>query len=65
MKLAIGTADDSNILLIEEPENHLSHSNMSRLIDEIKTRGSTKQIILTTHSSFVLNKLGLDKIKLL
>ena len=65
MKLAIGAADDSNILLIEEPENHLSHSNMSRLIDEIKTRGSSKQIILTTHSSFVLNKLGLDKIKLL
>jgi len=65
MKLAIEAAGDSSVLLIEEPENHLSHSNMSRLIEEITEKGAGRQIILTTHSNFVLNKLGLDSVKLL
>ncbi len=65
MKLAIEAAEDSSVLLIEEPENHLSHSNMSRLIEEITEKGAGRQIILTTHSNFVLNKLGLDSVKLL
>ena len=65
MKLAIGTAGNPNVLLIEEPENHLSHSNMYKLIEEITQRGINKQIVLTTHSNYVLNKLGIDKLKLL
>ncbi len=65
MKLAIEAAGDSNVLLIEEPENHLSHSNMYGLIEEITQRGTDRQIILTTHSNFVLNKLGIDNLKLL
>jgi putative ATP-dependent endonuclease of the OLD family len=65
MKLAIEAADKSNVLLIEEPENHLSHSNMSKLLEEIAQRGLDRQIVLTTHSSFVLNKLGAHNVKLL
>lgn len=65
MKLAIEAAGDSNVLLIEEPENHLSHSNMYKLIEEITQRGVDRQIVLTTHSNFVLNKLGIDNLKLL
>lgn len=65
MKLAIEAACDSSVLLIEEPENHLSHSNMSRLIEDISTRCADRQIVLTTHSSFVLNKLGIGNVKLL
>lgn len=65
MKLAIEAAGDKNVLLIEEPENHLSHSNMYRLIEEITQRGADRQIVLTTHSNFVLNKLGIDNLKLL
>ncbi|HUT31105.1 MAG TPA: AAA family ATPase [Sedimentisphaerales bacterium] len=65
MKLAIEAAGGSNVLLIEEPENHLSHSNMNRLLQEIIQRGADRQIILTTHSNFVLNKLGIDNLKLL
>jgi len=65
MKLAIEAAGDSNVLLIEEPENHLSHSNMYRLIEEITQRGAGRQIVLATHSNFVLNKLGINNLKLL
>lgn len=51
---------ESNLLLIEEPENHLSHTKLNALINKIKTRNEDKQIIISTHSSFVANKLGLE-----
>jgi putative ATP-dependent endonuclease of OLD family len=51
---------ESNLLLIEEPENHLSHTKLNALINKIKTRNENKQIIISTHSSFVANKLGLE-----
>lgn len=53
-------AGESNIILIEEPENHLSFSSMHSLISKIKTKCYEKQIIITTHSAYVLNKLGLE-----
>lgn len=58
-------ADDTNIILIEEPENHLSFSSMNKLLKKIIDKCDGKQIIITTHSSFVLNKLGLDKLILI
>jgi len=51
---------ESNLLLIEEPENHLSHTKLNDLINKIKTGNADKQIIISTHSSFVANKLGLE-----
>ena len=55
------------IILIEEPENHLSYSNMNNLIDILQENSSkeSRQIIISTHSSFVLNKLGLENLILL
>ncbi|NOX21666.1 MAG: AAA family ATPase [Actinobacteria bacterium] len=64
--LAIGRkAEDAHIVLIEEPENHLSFSSMRRLISKIEAQCEGKQVIIATHSSFVLNKLGLDRLVLL
>ncbi len=64
--LAIGRkAQDTHIVLVEEPENHLSFSSMRRLIKRIEDRCGDKQVIIATHSSFVLNRLGLDKLVLL
>lgn len=53
-----------NIILFEEPENHLSFSNMSRLVARI-SKDESKQVFIATHSSFVANKLGLNNIFLL
>lgn len=58
-------ASESHIILIEEPENHLSFSSMNILISKIREKCSGKQIIITTHSAYILNKLGLDKVILL
>jgi len=58
-------ADDTNIILIEEPENHLSFSTMNKLLTKIQEKCKDKQIIIATHSSFVLNKLGMEKLILI
>jgi putative ATP-dependent endonuclease of the OLD family len=56
---------DRHVVIVEEPENHLSHSNLNTLIARIRERSAGQQLILTTHSSFVLNKLGIDKLRLM
>ena len=65
--LALGhkKTKDANIILFEEPENHLSHSKLNELISYIEQADPGKQIIVSTHSSFVCNKLGFDKIILI
>lgn len=58
-------SSDAHIVLIEEPENHLSFSSLNRLIKKIGEKCENRQIIISTHSSFVINKLGLDQLMLL
>lgn len=58
-------AEASSIILIEEPECHISHTRLNHLLNSIKNNYHDKQIILSTHSSFVSNKLGLDNLILL
>lgn len=53
-----------DVLLLEEPENHLSHSTMNRLIERI-VQSSNKQLFITTHSSLICARLDLRKAILL
>lgn len=64
-RLAIAGAKRSQVLLVEEPENHLSHSNLNMLMEDIQKDCSGRQVIVTTHSAFVLNKLGIDNLRLI
>jgi putative ATP-dependent endonuclease of the OLD family len=60
------TAGVATFVLIEEPENHLSHTSLTRLVARIEDMaGDDQQLFVTTHSSFVLNRLGLQKLHLL
>lgn len=58
-------AGESQVILIEEPENHLSYSSMNVLVSKIREKCTGKQVIITTHSAYVLNKLGLESLVLL
>ncbi len=49
-----------DVLLLEEPENHLSHVNTRRLIDRIGT-ANRQQIFIATHSSLICTRLNLQK----
>ena len=66
-KLALGhkKSKEANLILLEEPENHLSFSKLNELIFNIKEHCENKQIIISTHNSFVANKLGLENLILL
>ncbi|MEO7923043.1 MAG: AAA family ATPase [Chitinophagaceae bacterium] len=65
LALAHKKAKESNLILIEEPENHLSHTKLNQFIKSINEKCQGKQIIITTHSSFVANKLNLKNLILL
>jgi len=65
--LALGhkKSQEANLILLEEPENHLSHSKLNELLRRISDNSDDKQIIISTHNSFVANKLGLEHLLLL
>lgn len=53
-----------DVLLLEEPENHLSHTNMKRLIQRI-SESENKQLFIATHNSLICTRLDLRKAILL
>lgn len=65
LALAHKKALTSNLVLLEEPENHLSHTMLNELLNKINVNCSGKQLIITTHSNFVANKLNLKNMILL
>ena len=60
-------AEDSNarFVFVEEPENHLSHTSLLYSLDRIEQLAEGRQVFVTTHSSYVLNRMGIDNLHLL
>lgn len=57
-QLALKRAKEIPVIMIEEPENHLSHVNMRRLIDDIENN-SNAQMFIATHSDLISTRLNL------
>lgn len=53
-----------DVLLLEEPENHLSHATMHQLIERI-AQSVNKQLFIATHNSLISARLDLRKAILL
>ena len=58
-------SDEDRVVLLEEPENHLSFSAMNKLISQVQQQLPGRQLIATTHSPYILNKLGIEHLLLL
>lgn len=59
-------SDRASFMMIEEPENHLTFATLGVLLSRMeKLAGKHQQLFVTTHSSFVLNRLGLDALHLI
>lgn len=56
------TSESTQIVLVEEPENHMSHTQLQHLIGHIQKLAGERQLFISTHSSFVLNRLGFDSL---
>lgn len=52
-----------DVILMEEPENHLSHSNLLKMLKTIEQRQINSQIIVATHSNMIASRLGLKNVK--
>lgn len=67
IKLALShkKINEKNLILIEELENHLSFINLQKFVTEISQMLSEKQLIITTHNSFIINNLNLKNVLLL
>jgi len=53
---------NASIILIEEPENHLTYSRLNQLLNIIKAECEDRQVVISTHSSFVANKLDISNL---
>ena len=53
--------DNVDVVLIEEPENHLSHSNLKKLVSNISNK-QEGQLFMTTHNSLISTGLDLNNL---
>lgn len=52
--------NELDVILLEEPENHLSHIHMKKLIRRI-SESENKQLFIATHSNLISTRLDLRK----
>jgi len=57
---ALNRRHSLDVILLEEPENHLSHSHTKKLIEQIKGTAE-KQLFISTHNSLISTRLDLRK----
>lgn len=61
-QIALDKNNGLDVLLVEEPENHLSFSTLNKMLHEISTQRDDSQIIVTTHSNMIASRLNLKNI---
>ena len=61
-KIALDKKSGLDVILIEEPENHLSFSTLQKMLQEISEKQETSQIIVATHSNMIASRLNLNNI---
>ncbi|CAH1208566.1 DNA replication and repair protein RecF [Paenibacillus auburnensis] len=59
IKTEIALEVKSDLILLEEPENHLSYLNTRKLIKDIQNKCDGAQIIITTHDPLIVSRLDL------
>ena len=64
VEVALAKSGDgrSGVVLLEEPEAHLSLIQTSTLLEGVCERLGGQQVVVSTHSSFVANKLNLGNL---
>lgn len=57
-QLTLKRAPDIPVIMLEEPENHLSHLNMRKMIEDIEANNQA-QLFISTHSDLISTRLDL------
>ena len=61
-KIALDKKSGLDVILMEEPENHLSFSSLQKMLKEISEKKETSQIIVATHSNMIASRLNLNNV---
>lgn len=61
-KIALDKHSALDVILMEEPENHLSFLTLRKMLEEISKQQNTSQIIITTHNNLIASKLNLTNV---
>ncbi|UUV23649.1 MULTISPECIES: ATP-dependent endonuclease [Lysinibacillus] len=59
IKTEIALEVNSDLIMLEEPENHLSYVNTRKLINDIQQLCGQAQIIITTHNPSIVSRLNI------
>ena len=51
-----------DVIMIEEPENHLCYTNLQQMLSTINSYSKDSQLIITTHNSMIASRLDLRNI---
>lgn len=61
-QIAFDKANALDVVLMEEPENHLCFTTMRKMLHEISDNGNSSQTIITTHSNMIACTLNLSNV---
>ncbi len=61
-KIALDRGSGLNVIMMEEPENHLSFTTLRKMLQEISNQQKTSQIIVATHSNMIASRLNLNNV---
>lgn len=61
-QIAFDRASALDVIMMEEPENHLCFTTMRKMLHEISDKEKGSQVIITTHSNMIACTLGLSNV---
>ena len=61
-EIALEKANGLDVILMEEPENHLSFSTLRKMLEGISSKQKDSQIIVATHNSMIASRLNLKNV---
>ena len=61
-EIALEKSNGLDVILMEEPENHLSFTTLRKMLEGISEKQKDSQIIVATHSSMIASRLNLNNV---
>lgn len=61
-EIALEKANGLDVILMEEPENHLSFTTLRKMLREISDKQNNSQIIVATHNNMIASRLNLNNV---
>lgn len=61
-EIALEKTNGLDVILMEEPENHLSFTTLRKMLHEISIKQKDSQIIVATHSNMIASRLNLNNV---